>query len=216
MVLREGDFVEVEYTGRLKETGEVFDTTDESLAKKEGIHEPGARFGPVIVSLGHGFILSGVERQLIGKELGEYEFELKPEEGFGKKSAKLVQLMQTSKLTKQNITPMPGLQLEVDGHIGTVKTVSGGRTIVDFNHPLAGKELTYKVKAVKLISDQKEKADAVFRYFFRITTESAELSEDTYTVTLKTKLPDEVQELIQKKVNELTGVKRVIFKQQSQ
>jgi FKBP-type peptidyl-prolyl cis-trans isomerase 2 len=216
MALREGDFVELEYTGRLKETGDIFDTTDEALAKKEGIHEPGARFGPVIVSLGQGFILSGVEKQLIGKEFGEYEFDIEPEQGFGKKSAKLVQLMPTAKLTKQNINPVPGLQLEVDGHIGTIKTVSGGRTIVDFNHPLAGRQLAYKVKAIRLITGTKAKADAVFEHFFRIRPEHTELRENELTVTLNTKLPDEVQDLITKKVTELTGVKKVVFKQKTQ
>ena len=34
MTIKTNDFITVEYTGKLKETGEVFDTTNEETAKK--------------------------------------------------------------------------------------------------------------------------------------------------------------------------------------
>jgi FKBP-type peptidyl-prolyl cis-trans isomerase 2 len=212
MVLREGDFIQLEYTGMIKETGDVFDTTDMALAKKEGIYQEGASFGPVTVCLGQNFMLSGVEKALIGKELGQHTIGLEPEQAFGKKSAKLVQLMPTAKLRKENIEPQPGLQLNVDGMMGVIKTVSGGRTIVDFNHPLAGKELTYKVKALKLVSDEKEKADACINFLFKMPAET-ELKEGTYTIKVKARLPKEAEDMVMGKLKELTGVKKVIFKQ---
>ena len=46
-----------------------------------------------------------------------------------------------SAFKKENITTQPGLQITVDEAVGMVKTVSGGRVIVDFNHPLSGKDI---------------------------------------------------------------------------
>ena len=38
--MQKGDFLRIEYVGRVKLTGEIFDLTDEALARKEGIHNP--------------------------------------------------------------------------------------------------------------------------------------------------------------------------------
>jgi len=136
MALKKHDFIEVDYTGKIKESGEVFDTTNIEVAKKNQIFEAERVTGPVVICLGEGLILPGLEKKLEGRELGEYNIDLSAEEGFGKKSAKLIQLIPTAKFKKQDVRPMPGLQISVDGMMGTIKTVTGGRTIVDFNHPL--------------------------------------------------------------------------------
>jgi len=39
VIVKEKDFVEVSYTGKVKETDQIFDLTDEETAKKEGFHE---------------------------------------------------------------------------------------------------------------------------------------------------------------------------------
>src|SRR3989338_2964288 len=150
------DFIEIEYTGKIKEGNIIFDTTDEKVAKENNLH--GHDFSPAIICVGEEQILKGIDHNLEGKDVGkEYEFDIKPEDAFGKKNAKLIQLIPTSKFKQQKIQPMPGMQLNIDSMVGTVKTVSGGRTLVDFNHPLAGKELLYKVKINKKITDGEEK-----------------------------------------------------------
>ena len=52
---------------------------------------------------------------------------------------------------KQNIIPYLGLQVNIDGILGIIRTVTPGRAIIDFNHPLSGKNLIYK-RANKWIS----------------------------------------------------------------
>ncbi|MBC7097192.1 MAG: peptidylprolyl isomerase, partial [Methanobacteriales archaeon] len=37
MAVKKGDFIRLEFTGRIKETGEVFDTTIEDVAKESGL-----------------------------------------------------------------------------------------------------------------------------------------------------------------------------------
>jgi hypothetical protein len=55
------------------------------------------------------------------------------------------------------VTPVPGATFEVEGRIARIQSVSGGRVRVDLNHPLAGKELEYKVKVVSEATKEKDK-----------------------------------------------------------
>ncbi|MFH1510119.1 MAG: hypothetical protein ABIF10_00380, partial [Candidatus Woesearchaeota archaeon] len=143
--------------------------------------------------------------------VGEYEIEIPPQEGFGKKSAKMIQLIPTSKFTKEKVVPMPGLQVNIDGIIGIVRTVTGGRTIVDFNHQLAGKTLVYKVSVKRIVTDQKEKAEALLKWHYKLDVKSLEIGESGLVVTLEKKLPKEAEDELAKKLQELAGLKAVAF-----
>ena len=74
--IKKGDFIELEYTGRIKDTNEVFDTTDKKLALELGIAVKNMAYGPVIICVGENFTLAGIEEQIIGKEPGKYELDL--------------------------------------------------------------------------------------------------------------------------------------------
>ncbi|MCQ4335422.1 MAG: peptidylprolyl isomerase, partial [Sulfolobaceae archaeon] len=69
--------------------------------------------------------------------------------------------------------PYVGQVLETaDGSRGIVRSISGGRVVVDFNHPLAGKTLIYRVKVVKLLKDEESKFRALLeRWFGKKTSE---------------------------------------------
>src|SRR3989338_8178352 len=150
-MINKKDFIELEYKGKIKGTDEVFDTTSEKVAKDSGIYSKGAQFKPVTIIVGEGQLVKGIDNDIIGKEPNkEYDLDLKQEDAYGSKNAKYIQLISTAKFLKQQIQPMPGLQVNIDGRVGTIKTVSGGRTLVDFNHPLAGKELSYMYKIIKV------------------------------------------------------------------
>lgn len=119
-------FIEVEYTGRIKE-GDVFDTTDEKVAKENNLHNPSLTYGPIVICLGEGHLIKGLEEEIKDKKEGTYTVDLTSDNAFGKRDAKLLQLVPLSKFTQQNIKPFPGLQLNIDNMMATVKTVSGGR-----------------------------------------------------------------------------------------
>lgn len=162
MALKKGDFIEVEYTGKLKKNGQVFDTTDGELAKKESISNPNMTYGPIIVCLGENHLIIGIDEQLVGKDVGaDLSFELAPEKAFGKKTAKLVQLIPISKFKSQGVTPQIGLSVNVDGKYGEVRKAAGGRVLVDFNHPLSGQDVTYTVKVLRKVDDLNEQLKAV-------------------------------------------------------
>src|SRR3989338_664709 len=106
-VLKKNDFVEIEYTGKIKEDNIIFDTTDEKIAKDQGIYNQNQTYGPVVICIGEKQVLAGIDEQLEGKETEKgYTLEISPEQGFGKKNAKLIQLINTSKFRQQGIAPV--------------------------------------------------------------------------------------------------------------
>ena len=149
MKLKKGDFIEIEYIGRIKDDNKVFDLTNEEVAKKEGIHHKDHIYKPVIICLGFNDIIKGLDEELIGKEPGKYKIEINSEKAFGKKTYDLIKLVPNSIFNKENIRPFPGLQVNIENLIGTIRSVSGGRSLVDFNHPLAGKDIIYEIEIKK-------------------------------------------------------------------
>lgn len=205
------DFIEIEYIGKIKEDNVVFDTTYEKVAKENNLEN--TSYEPVIVCIGEEQLLKGLDKNLEGKETGkEYDIEIKPEDAFGKRNAKLIQLISTNKFKQQKIQPMPGMQLNIDGVVGTIKTVSGGRILVDFNHPLAGKELLYKIKINKKVTDDKEKLKGYLKLSLGTKDFDIELSNNNAKVSLKKEIPKEAQENLSKKITELIpNIKKIEF-----
>ena len=200
--VKKRDFIEIEYTGKIKEDNAVFDTTDEKVAKENNLH--GHDFSPAVICVGEKQILEGLDKNLEGKEIGgEYEFDVNPEDAFGKKNAKLIQLIPTAKFKQQSIQPMPGMQLNIDGMVGTIKTVSGGRTLVDFNHPLAGKELSYKVRINKKITDGKEKLNGYVKLTLGTKDFEADIDSGSAKITLKDKISKEAEKKLIEKIADL-------------
>jgi len=209
MPLKEKDFVELDYTGSFREDGEIFDTTDEKVAREHKLR--GDKYGSVTICLGKGHLLRGLEQKLIGKELGKHRIELTAEEAFGKKNPKLISLIPTQNFIKNQIRPEPGLPVNIDGMVGVVRSVTGGRTIVDFNHPLAGKDVVYEVEMKRIVSDPKEKVMALVKI---LTSQDGEVNLESgeATVTMKQEVPKEAVEGLSKEISETAGIKKVIFK----
>ncbi len=166
MNIQKGDFIEVDFTGKIKD-GEIFDSTlKEELDKLHHDHEIKAK--PFVFCLGQGMFLESLDNFLIGKEIGkEYEIELEPEHAFGKRISSLIQKIPIKIFAEQKINPVPGIVFNFDGRAGKILTVSGGRVIVDFNHSLAGKTIIYKIQVLRKITDLNEKIKALNEFFFR-------------------------------------------------
>lgn len=171
MMLQKNDFIEIEFTGRVKDSGDIFDSNIASeLAKINPKYSP-EQAKPFIFSLGNSMFLEGVDKFLIGKEIKnfpeDYELELSPENSFGKRNSKAVQLMPMRVFHEQGLRPVQGIQFNFDGRVGKVIAVSGGRVIVDFNNPLAGKEVIYKIKIFKKIEDLNQKIKSFIEFLFK-------------------------------------------------
>ena len=199
------DFIEIEYTGRVKDDDSVFDTTDEKTAKDAGIRNPRMEYGPLVICVGEGNVLHGLEAALEGKETGKkYSIPLSPELGFGKKSAKLVELIPTMKFIREKIQPMPGLQVDIDNRIGIVRHVSGGRTLVDFNHPLSGKDLVYDVKVFGKVTDPRKKIGSILRMQLNMKDFFVEVKGSKAVIGMKKmQLPEQILEPLRKMITDL-------------
>ena len=197
-LVKRQDFVEIEYTGIIKENGTIFDTTKDS---------------PAVICIGSNHVLNGLEEQLIGKETGkEYKIELSPENAFGRRNAKLIQLIPLNKFRQQNIEPMPGLQLNIDGLFGVIKTVSGGRCLVDFNHPLAGRDVIYHIKINRIVNEDKEKLNSILKMQFHIKDAEIEIKEGGAYVKSKHNIPEQAQEEFRNIVHAtIPSIKKVEF-----
>jgi FKBP-type peptidyl-prolyl cis-trans isomerase 2 len=154
--MQNGDFIEIEYTGRVKDTGEVFDITSAEEAKKLGVYNEKAKYGTAFVIIGNGMVVPGVEKQLLGMKTGdEKTFDIGPADGFGERNPDFIKIVSLSSFLEKKISPYPGLFVDINGIACKVQSVSGGRVRVDFNHPLAGKNLEYTVKILREITDKK-------------------------------------------------------------
>ena len=163
MVLQKKDFIEIEFTAKIK-GGEIFDSNiKEDLIKLN----PNANPKPFVFCLGEGMFLKGIDDFLIGKNIGEYDIELSPEKAFGKRNPKLIQMVPMKIFNEQKLNPVPGIMFDFDGRIAKVLTVSSGRVMVDFNNPLAGKIVVYKIKVLRKIEDINEKIKALNEFLFK-------------------------------------------------
>lgn len=210
MTLKKGDFIEIDFTGKVRD-GDIFDSNIKEDLDKAGIKGKPA---PFVFCLGEGMFISGVDSALIGKEIGEYTFNLKPEEAFGKRDPKLIKMVPLKNFLEHQVNPIPGAVFEFDGKIAKVLTVSGGRVMVDFNHPLSGKNVTYKIIVKKKVEDLNKKINALNDFFFRTTFEFEVKDKE-----LKLKVQKELEPLVlmfKDKYNTLLGLKLVVEKKEKQ
>ncbi len=164
--MKKGDFVKINYTGKIKETNDIFDTTEEEVAKKENLFKPNVKYGPTLVIIEHGKIVKGLDEEILKMKIGEKKIiEVSPEMGFGKRDPSMLKLLPVSEFKKQNIDPYPGMILNMDNLSCKIISVNSGRVRVDFNHPLAGKTLIYDLEIKESIEKDVEKIKAICEYY---------------------------------------------------
>jgi FKBP-type peptidyl-prolyl cis-trans isomerase 2 len=136
MTITNGSNVKLQYEGRL-ETGEVFDKSDEE--------------NPLQFIVGSGQIIPGFEKAVESMKTGEEkEFTIEPEDAYGIKNENLIREVPRSELP-ENITPEVGMVLRTQTPSGQsmpvrIVELNEKNVKIDFNHPLAGEKLIFKVK----------------------------------------------------------------------
>jgi len=201
--IKSGDWIEIDFVGRIKGTNQIFDTTREDIAKKEGVYSEKQTYKPTIACVGKGQLLKGLDAAVQGKKVGEeFELELTPEQAFGLRNPKLIQLTTLNNFKKQGFAPALGMQVSVDGSLATVRSVTGGRVILDFNHPLAGKILTYWVKINRKVEKIEEKIKGFLSIAFGADAQVKE-SEKEVTVKLEQKQDSRILDAIKAAIQEV-------------
>ncbi len=194
------DFITIDFLGKVKETGEVFDITKEEDAKKYKLHASNRTYGSLTICVGERHVVEGLDEFLVGKETGkEYNIAIPAEKAFGKRDPKLFRLVPLSTFNEHKVRPEPGLHINLDGMIATVRSVSGGRVILDFNHPLAGKEVEYQINIKNVVNDAKEKLKALLT--FLMPGLPHELKGDTLHIGVD--FPEQIRAMFSEKIKKL-------------
>ena len=138
--VKKNNTVKVHYVGKLSD-GQVFDTSE----GKE----------PLEFTLGQGKLIAGFEKGLIDMKINEKKtITISKEEAYGESREDLIQEVDKSQLP-EDITPEVGMGLvskSADGNEMNLLIVEVKETtiVIDGNHPLAGKELTFDLEVVDI------------------------------------------------------------------
>jgi peptidylprolyl isomerase len=158
MTFQKGTLVLVDYTAKVKDSGEVFDTTREADAKSNSLYDANARYQPRLVSVGESWVLKGLDDALLNTNVGDkLTVEVPPEKGFGTRDPGKVRMIPLRKLGEDAEKVSVGDAIEVDERTGIVRFIGSGRVQVDFNHRFAGKTILYDVNVIKSLDTDNDK-----------------------------------------------------------
>jgi peptidylprolyl isomerase len=193
MALQKGDFILINYTAKVKETNEVFDTTVEETAKKEHLQKEGEIVEAKLVVVGEGWVLKTLDESLATMEPNTPgTVEISPDKAFGQRDPEKIKQIHIKKLAEKGINPQLGMRIEYGGKNAIIRSVGAGRVLLDFNPPLAGKTLVYEVTVNKKLETPDEKIGAIIhrrlpvveegKFKFAITdkTLTIDMPEDTF------------------------------------
>jgi len=167
--LQNGDFIELDYTARTVEGGDLVDTTDPEVAEEEGVGED-QEFGPRTIVLGEGHVFDAVEGDIVGSEVGDTGTVTVPAvDAFGEFDDEEVRTISADRIPEDD--RYPGAHVDIDGEHGHINTIIGGRARVDFNHPLAGEDIEYDWEVLSEVTDREERASALLDVFLDMDLE---------------------------------------------
>jgi peptidylprolyl isomerase len=162
MGLQKSDFVVIDYVAKVKETGEVFDTTSEEVAKKEHLYKEGDIYESKLVVIGEGWVMKSLDESLTTMEVSKPRVvEIAPDKAFGNRDPEKVKRVPLKQLVARDINPSLGMRVEYGGKMATVRAIGAGRVLLDFNPPLAGKTLVYDVTVQKKLETVEDKMAAL-------------------------------------------------------
>ena len=137
---KEGDTVKIDYTGSFDD-GNVFDSSE----KRD----------PIEFVVGEGKVIKGFDKAIVGMGIGEEkEVKIPPEEGYGVRDNQLIRAFPKDKLPADP-EPKPGMILSLKAPNGQtilakIDRIEAEEVFLDFNHPLSGKNLNFKLKLVEV------------------------------------------------------------------
>lgn len=186
--MQKGDFILINYTAKVKETSEVFDTTYEEVAKKENLQKEGDIYEPRLIVVGEGWVLRALDESFATMEPNKpAKIEIPPEKAFGQRDPEKIKRVPIKQLVAKGINPAIGMRVEYGGKNAVIRSIGAGRVLLDFNPPLAGKTLTYEVVVEKKLESNDEKIAALIHRRIPITDASKfkfAVQEKTLTIDM--------------------------------
>lgn len=187
-MLKKGDFVVIDFTAKIKETDDVFDTTLEEVSKKAKMHKDGDTYEPRLVVIGEGWLIKAVDEALLTMEPDKPTIiEIPPDKGFGQRNPEQEKRVSLTSLREKGINPTLKMRVEYGGKTAFVRAIGAGRVLLDFNPPLAGKTLVYEVTVKKILTNDEEKLRALIHRRIPTVDETKfglVLTANTFTITM--------------------------------
>ena len=191
MTFQKGTLVLVDYTAKVKDTNEVFETTREDDAKAHSIHDTNKRYQPRLISVGESWVLKGLDDALLNTTVGDkLTVEVPPEKGFGARDPAKVRMIPLRKLGDDAEKVSVGDTIEIDERTGIIRFIGSGRVQVDYNHRFAGKTILYDINVVKSLNTDEEKIMGLLKR--NIPVEDSKLKFEVKGSVLDVTVPEEI------------------------
>ncbi|QEE15462.1 peptidylprolyl isomerase [Promethearchaeum syntrophicum] len=158
-----GDMVSVDIRGKTIEPEDpkreiVFQASNPEDAQMLPNYDPKKleQYVPDLAIIGkQGFITDSIDAVIQEgiKYFEEKIIQLEPADAFGERVGNKIEKVSAKQFKKDmNEEPRPGATYkDKKGRSGTVLRAAQGRLLVDFNHPLAGRKIEYKIKVIDCI-----------------------------------------------------------------
>ena len=144
MPVKDGDKVKVHYKGTLDD-GSIFDASEGK--------------DPLEFKIGEGLIIHGFEKCVLGMEKGEKKsIKIACEDAYGPIRPEAMAEIPRKELP-EGMEPQIGQVLQMgkeeggDMFVAQIINITEDKVIIDANHPLAGKDLTFEIELVEIKED---------------------------------------------------------------
>ncbi len=120
---------------------------------------------PLEYVVGDESIIPGLENQLNGMHIGEEKVVIvEPKDAYGDEDPQAVKEFPKDSMPKET-EPKVGMVLQAKAPDGedfpaVIKEIKGDKVVLDFNHPLAGKQLKFNVKILDITNAPAPQAEA--------------------------------------------------------
>ena len=193
MTFNKGSLILIDYTAKVKDSEEIFDTTIEEDAKKHSIHESNIKYQPKLVSIGEVSypVLKGLDEALAKTTVGDkLTVEVTPDKGFGERDSGKVRMIPIRKLGEDAEKVSVGDTIEVDNKRGIIRFIGSGRVQIDYNHRYAGKTILYDVNVVKSLDSPHDKVDGILKN--RLPLEDSKITFELKDKEVNITIPEEI------------------------
>ncbi|MEM0141649.1 MAG: peptidylprolyl isomerase [Thermoplasmatales archaeon] len=177
--MEKGDIIKLQMD-TFTDDGKLVETTEESKAKEAGIFDDHYVYRPLLTIVGSGRLFNDLEEDLAKANVGEErEVIVPPERAFGLRDTNNVKVTSYREVERalrdeerrkgnnnSDVAPEPGMTVRMGDKYGKILTVTAGRVVVDFNHPLAGKTIKYKYKILEKIEGEDKKIQSIIEINF--------------------------------------------------
>ena len=164
MTLENGSLILADYTAKVKDTGQIIDTTRKEDAEKAGTADPTRTYEPRLIAVGEGWVLKGLDEAIQKAEVNQkLDIELTPEKAFGVRDPNRVSRIPIKKFGEKAAELSVGAEVEVDNRVGIVRSLESGRALIDFNHRYAGKIIEYNLEIKEKLESRDSQIMALVR-----------------------------------------------------